>query len=145
MLGTWRWNVSFGIVGILLTGIFSIGKNPMSVILLRGMYAFIAFFVLAFVVRFILAQVLKPPTLIGEQTQQDEGRGSQLDMLTPDETDDLNDLLKSQMKDGKAGGQEASTKQEEAEFRPLNPPQLVSTKNNDPEELAKAIRHLTGE
>jgi len=145
MLGTWRWNIGFGIAGLLLTALFSIGKNPLSVTLFRSMYAFIAFFVLAFAVRFIIALILKPPAMIGEQTQQDESKGSQLDLLTPDESDDLNALLKSQMKEGISSGKEAEIGQDKAEFRPLNPPQLVSAKNNDPEELAKAIRHLTGE
>lgn len=34
-----------------------------------------------------------------------------------------------------------SSSKENGDFVPLNPPKLVSTK--DPEELAKAVRHLT--
>lgn len=43
MFGTWRWNVVFGIFGTVLTVAFSIGNNPITVMLLRSMYAFIAF------------------------------------------------------------------------------------------------------
>jgi len=141
MLGTWRWNVGFGIFGLLLTVLFSLGRNPWSVTLFRGMYAFIAFFILAYLVRTILAFVLKPPALVGEGAKQDESRGGQLDLLTPDESEDLNDLLKSQLKAGSAA---ASDKQGDG-FQPLKPPQFVSAQNSEPEELAKAIRHLTGE
>lgn len=53
-------------------------------------------------------------------------------MTTPDENENLNELLKpkpDQTDEGNNG------------FAPLNPPKLVS--NKDPEELAKAVRHLT--
>jgi hypothetical protein len=145
MLGTWRWNVVFGIFGTVLTVAFSIGNNPISVMLLRSMYAFIAFFVLAYGVRAILTYILQPPTLVGEQIEDDESKGSQLDMHTPDESADINQLLKSQLQDGAAKSSVNELFNEATGFRPLNPPQLLSTKNTQPEELVKAIRHLTGE
>lgn len=145
MLGTWRWNVVFGFIGTVLTVAFSIGNNPVSVTLLRSMYAFIAFFVLAFVMRAVLTYILQPPSIVGEQTELDEGIGTQLDMLTPDETDDLNQMLKSQLQDGKTTPVNEVQANAAAAFRPLNPPQLLSSKNTQPEELVKAIRHLTGE
>lgn len=145
MLGTWRWNVVFGFIGTVLTVAFSIGNNPVSVTLLRSMYAFIAFFVLAFVMRAVLTYILQPPSIAGEQPEQDEGIGSQLDMLTPDESDDLNQMLKSQLHDGTATTANEAQANAAAAFRPLNPPQLLSSKNTQPEELVKAIRHLTGE
>ncbi|MGO4347996.1 hypothetical protein BK120_19445 [Paenibacillus sp. FSL A5-0031] len=145
MFGTWRWNVVFGIFGTVLTVAFSIGNNPITVMLLRSMYAFIAFFVLAYGVRAILAYILQPPALIGSEIEDEEGKGSQLDLQTPDESEDINQLLKSQIKDG-AGKQPIETQKDDAsDFRPLNPPQLLNTKNTQPEELVKAIRHLTGE
>ncbi|MDQ0059686.1 hypothetical protein [Paenibacillus harenae] len=147
MLGTWRWNVGFGLVGTVLTVAFSLGANPLSVVLLRSAYAFIAFFVLAYAVRTVLAVILKPPALIGESegTESAESEtGAKLDIQTPDETADLNELLKRQMQEGVSTN--GAQKQEAAgAFKPLNPPQLLSTKNSQPEELAKAIRHLTGE
>ncbi|RCW50143.1 hypothetical protein [Paenibacillus prosopidis] len=145
MLGTWRWNVVFGFIGTVLTVAFSIGNNPISVMLLRSMYAFIAFFVLAFVMRAVLTYILQPPSIVGEQPELDEGIGTQLDMLTPDETDDLNQMLKSQLQDGKTTPVNEGQANAAAAFRPLNPPQLLSSKNTQPEELVKAIRHLTGE
>ncbi|WP_028611013.1 hypothetical protein [Paenibacillus harenae] len=147
MLGTWRWNVVFGLIGTVLTVAFSTQNNPVPVTLLRGMYAFIAFFVLAYAARAVLAYILRPPAAFApEHAAQEEGRGTQLDMQTPEETDDLNELLKSQLQDG-AMAQPSSGKpaKDAAEFRPLSPPQLLSAKNKQPEELVKAIRHLTGE
>ncbi|WP_424765769.1 hypothetical protein [Paenibacillus sp. sgz302251] len=145
MLGTWRWNVVFGIIGTVLTVAFSIGNNPVTVMLLRGMYAFIAFFVLAYAARAVLTYILQPPSLAEEATEQDEGKGTQLDMQTPDESDDLNQLLKSQLQDGSLAQPVHNESKEPGDFRPLDPPQLLSTKNKQPEELVKAIRHLTGE
>jgi hypothetical protein len=144
MFGTWRWNVVFGFIGTVLTVAFSIGNNPVSVMLLRSMYAFIAFFVLAFAMRAVLAYILQPPSISGEQPEQDEGIGRQLDMLTPDESDELNQMLKSQLQDGTTTPVN-EVQANAAAFRPLNPPQLLSSKNTQPEELVKAIRHLTGE
>lgn len=145
MLGTWRWNAVFGIIGTALTVAFSIGNNPISVMLIRSMYAFIAFFALAFAMRAVLAYILQPPSLTGEEPEQVEGKGTQLDMLTPDETDDLNQLLKSQLQNGATTAANEAQANDTTAFRPLNPPQLLSSKNTQPEELVKAIRHLTGE
>ncbi len=146
MLGTWRWNVVIGIVGFVLTIAFSFANNPLTVVLLRSVYAFFSCFLLAYVFRFIWKQILQPPALVSELEPSDSeaGKGTQLDMKTPDESEDLNELLKAQLQDGAVNADERNSK-EEAGFRPLNPPQLLSTKNTEPEELAKAIRHLTGE
>jgi len=145
MFGTWRWNVVFGVFGTVLTVAFSIGNNPISVMLLRSMYAFIAFFVLAYGVRAILAYILQPPALIGAEIEDEEGKGSQLDLKTPDESEDINQLLKSQIQDGAGKAPIDTRKNDASDFRPLSPPQLLNTKNTQPEELVKAIRHLTGE
>ncbi|WP_138751565.1 hypothetical protein [Paenibacillus sinopodophylli] len=145
MLGTWRWNVVFGILGTVLTAAFSIGNNPIVVMLLRSMYAFIAFFVLAYGVRAVLAYILQPPALVGDTSEDEDGKGTQFDLRTPDESADLNDLLKSQQQDGGTLPTTDSSNQPAADFKPLTPPQLRSTKNTQPEELVKAIRHLTGE
>ncbi|MFF2888099.1 hypothetical protein [Paenibacillus sp. NPDC057967] len=148
MQGTWRWNVVFGITGIVLTVLFSIGNNPLSVIMLRSLYAFIAFFALAYPARFLMAFILKPPAMIGDSQDTDEAKGSSLDMTTPDEDEDLNELLKAQMQGATPAeeqGQGAGNDEAAPGFRPLTPPQFVSTTNKQPEDLAKALRHLTGE
>lgn len=142
MVGNWRWNVGLGIVGAVLTLLFSIGKNPLSVMLMRSMYAFIAFVAIAFVLRIALAFILQPPVMHQAETAGEEGKGTQLDLQTPDESEDLNQMLKSQMDGHKA--QEVEQPDQNRQFKPLTPPKLVSTQNKEPEELAKAVRHLTG-
>ncbi|GGG80616.1 hypothetical protein [Paenibacillus radicis (ex Gao et al. 2016)] len=154
MIGTWRWNLVMGLVGAALTMLFSIGKNPLDVMLLRSLYAFIAFVVLAFILRAAISIILQPPAMNAgselAQAANEEGKGTALDLYTPDEGDDINELLKAQLGEGSHSTAERTEKadqeqQQAAEqFRPLNPPQLLSTENKDPEQLVKAIRHLTG-
>lgn len=145
MIGTWRWNVGLGLTGTALTVLFSLGKNPLSVMLLRSVYAFIAFVIIAFILRVVLTIILKPPVIASDESdeEQEEGKGGQLDLRTPDESEDLNQLLKDQLEDGARKGTSLA-KQENKDFRPLTPPQLVSAQNKEPEELVKAVRHLTG-
>ncbi|OUS71575.1 hypothetical protein B1748_26415 [Paenibacillus sp. MY03] len=154
MLGSWRWNVGFGIAGVGLTVIFSLGNNPMSVILMRSLYAFVAFFVVAFAARFVLGVILQPPAIpMGPSEEEaDDPRGAEMDLRTPDESDDLNQLLKAQLQQGASSSPQPATQpvkeganEGASSFKPLSPPQLVSTAGKQPEELAKAVRHLTGE
>ncbi|MBW7454728.1 hypothetical protein ACFOLF_04565 [Paenibacillus sepulcri] len=142
MIGTWRWNVGLGLFGGVLTLLFSLGSNGLEVSVLRSVYAFIAFFALAFLFRILLAASLRGNTReAGEEPgkSMDENKGSTLDVSTPDETDQLHDMLKMQL-----DGNVKTDAVEQAPFQPLTPPKLVSTQNKEPEELAKAIRHLTG-
>lgn len=141
MLGTWRWNAGLGLLGAGLTILFSIGNNPLPTMLVRSLYAFLAFFALAYAARAVLALILRPPAMALHDGEQPEEKGASLDLSTPDDPEELNELLKSQLK----GGAETGSAQETTEFRPLNPPQLVSTDNKKPEQMANAIRHLTGE
>ncbi|MFC4775370.1 hypothetical protein ACFO9Q_01055 [Paenibacillus sp. GCM10023252] len=148
MIGTWRWNAGLGLLGTLLTALFSLGKNPLAVTSIRCMYAFAAFFLLAYALRAALAFILRPPVLQESLGEEMDGRGSHLDYHTPDEGEDLHQLLKSNLGTGNKQGDSVTDKEQlDAEgipFRPLNPPQLVSTQNKQPEELARAVRHLTG-
>ncbi|WP_338555973.1 hypothetical protein [Paenibacillus sp. KS-LC4] len=147
MIGNWRWNVGLGLTGVILTILFSLGKNAVTVILLRSVYAFIAFVVIAFILRAVLTFILKPPALLDNGAIEEDGVGSQFDLTTPDESEDLNQLLKDGLDtrpaQGEADGKQQMS-QEQEPFRPLAPPQLVSAQNKEPEELAKVVRHLTG-
>ncbi|MFD1952651.1 hypothetical protein ACFSL6_00280 [Paenibacillus thailandensis] len=141
MLGTWRWNVGLGLLGPVLTILFSIGKNPLPVVLLRSVYALAAFFLLGYVLRLALGQILKSAP--AKEPVLEALKGTQLDLRTPDESENLNELLKP--KGGKEDtGAPGAGSADQAEFKPLNPTKLVSTQSNDPEQLAKAVRHLTG-
>lgn len=153
MLGTWRWNAGFGIAGVGLTVIFSLGNNPMSVILMRCLYAFLAFFLIAYAARFVLGLILQPPAIAMPPAEEDNAdvRGSEMDLRTPGDEEDLNQLLKAQLQQrstpaSQAAAEPAAGASDGASgFKPLSPPQLVSTAGKQPEELAKAVRHLTGE
>ncbi|MUT66378.1 hypothetical protein [Paenibacillus sp. NEAU-GSW1] len=152
MIGTWRWNVGMGLAGSVLTLLFSIGKNPLDVMLIRSVYAFIAFAVLAFILRAAFAFILRPPAIeaVPEGAETAGEKGSTLDLITPDESEDINNLLKTQLEEGARPVKQQTevdakpVEDAESSFRPLNPPQLVTAPTKDPEQLAQAIRHLTG-
>jgi hypothetical protein len=140
MIGTWRWNITLGLCGVLLTLLFSLGSNGLEITLLRCIYAFIAFFALAYLFRALLAIITQPSVIAPDVSSLSDGaRGSTVDLTTPDESHQLNEMLKKQM-DGNGMPEHG----ELTTFQPLTPPKLVSTQNKEPEELAKAIRHLTG-
>ncbi|GGD68175.1 hypothetical protein [Paenibacillus nasutitermitis] len=141
MMGSWRWNVGLGLFGVVLTFLFSLDSNGLGVSAVRSVYAFIAFFVLAYLFRIVLAAVFREIVTkpVQEPETMDENKGSTVDMSTPDETDQLNEMLRMQL-----DGNVKTDTDEQVPFQPLTPPKLVSTQNKEPEELAKAIRHLTG-
>lgn len=154
MIGTWRWNAGFGVAGGLLTFLFSIGSNPLPTMLLRSLYACLAFFLLAYVARVVLALILHPPGIVGNFDEGTEDAGTQLDFTTPENSEELNDLLKAQLNgesepeavyESESLPSKLGNEERQANFKPLNPPQLVSSENKSPEQLADAIRHLTGE
>jgi|HigsolmetaGSP12D_1036236.scaffolds.fasta_scaffold00881_6 flagellar biosynthesis/type III secretory pathway M-ring protein FliF/YscJ len=145
MTGSWRWNFGFGLFGSALTFLFSVGNNPLETTLLRCLYAFLAFTALAFGVRFVLGQLMRPAAAARPekpaQEQADE-RGAVLDLVTPDDEASLTGLIKEQW----SGGQEpAPAPAPSGEFKPLQPKRLVSLNNQGPEEVAQAIRRLTDE
>ncbi|MCQ6557894.1 hypothetical protein [Paenibacillus mendelii] len=142
MIGTWRWNAVLGISGGLLTLLFSLSSNGLAITAMRCVYAFVVFFVLAYLFRAILAFILHTPAdkLPNEMvTDVPEEKGTRVDLSTPDESDELSGMLKQQL-----DGRPAEDTKEQAPFKPLQPEKLVSTPNKEPDELAKAIRHLTG-
>jgi len=138
MIGNFLINLIFGLIGFVLTFLVSFGNNLWTTSLIRGFLGFILWFMLAFVLRWVLGTIFQQsPIPEEEQSSGDEGEtalGNTLDMVTPDEDEELKNLLKP--KPGQGSGSELG-------FKPLQPPKFVSTK--DPEELAKAVRHLKEE
>lgn len=131
MKGNLLFNLVFGAVGFVLTLLISLGNNLFMTSLIRGLISFVIWFLLAFLLRWVWG-VVSVPEAEHEAAAAEQERGTRFDMTTLDESDELNDLLTprpaSDQEDGKG-------------FTPLNPPKLVSAK--DPEELAKAVRHLS--
>lgn len=138
MIGNILFNVLFGLIGFVLTFLVTIGNNLLMTSLIRGVLGFSVWFVLAFVLRWVLGFIFKespsPQDLQLSVDGNNETLGTTLDVVTPNEDEELKNLLKPQ------AGQESGS---ELGFKPLQPPKLVTLK--DPEELAKAVRHLKEE
>ncbi|PAF32251.1 hypothetical protein [Paenibacillus sp. 7516] len=145
MIGNYRINLGAGIVGFILTFFVAYSSNLLMTSLIRGLIGFVAWYALAFGLRWGLGLLLTPSagskgfdydTQIGP-----EMRGSQVDIKLEDDGQELNDLLKNGQ--NASSGEEIPPSETKAPtgFAPLDPPKLVRTK--DPEELAQAVRHLT--
>ncbi|WP_410769232.1 hypothetical protein [Fontibacillus sp. BL9] len=137
MTGKIRYYFLFGFIGFLITYAVSAGNNLFTTSLMRGLIGFVAWFLLSFagnwVINFLKEQEPVPNVDELSAALQDQDKGSNLDLTTPDQSEELNDLLKQTPDD-----------QSQAEFTPLEPPKLVKTiDDKDPEELAKVVRHLT--
>lgn len=131
-MGKLRFYLMTGIAGFVFTFIFSIRNNLWMTSMYRALLACAIWFLLAFLLNWVFAAITGPRAAVqGDvDTQQEQDRGTVLDLSTPDEDRELMDLIHSE-----------SSNKENGDFVPLNPPKLVSTK--EPEELAKAVRHLT--
>ncbi|BFH63842.1 MULTISPECIES: hypothetical protein [Paenibacillus] len=133
MRGNLLFNLVFGIIGFIFTLLFSLTNNLFMTSVIRGLISFAAWFLLAFLLRWAWASISTPAAGAALEGGEEAGEtGTRFDVTTPDESDELNELLK-QKPEQSSGSEDA--------FTPLNPPKLVTKK--DPEELAQAVRHLT--
>lgn len=140
MTGKLKYYLLFGFIGFLITFAVSAGNNVFGTSLFRAMIAFVVWFVLLFALNWVmdfLKEFPSEPTveeIEALQSQVEDGRGTNLDLKTPDESEDLNELLK----------QPLNPQSQAVDFAPLNPPKLVKTPDDkDPAELANVVRHLT--
>jgi|GEM_PF-301800 len=155
MYGNWRFNLITGLVGSIFVFIIAITKNPLLSSLLRTFYSFVAFFLIAYLMRYLLGTFIFPKEEVAQNIEvNSEGTeisGQNIDYSTEQEDVDLNDLLKEQLNKtvnaSKTSTNEVNSesKVETESFKPLKPTQLFSNKSVEPEEMSKAIRHLTGE
>ncbi|MGF6354327.1 hypothetical protein ABIE27_002237 [Paenibacillus sp. 4624] len=144
MIGNYRINLGAGIVGFVLTFFVAFSSNVLMTSLIRGLIGFVAWYVLAYGLRWGLGILFNPRVENGsgydsEGTQ--DLRGSQVDIKLEDDGQELNDLLKNGQSDSAGADYPPSETKAPTGFAPLDPPKLVRTK--DPEELAQAVRHLT--
>ncbi|WP_276352479.1 hypothetical protein [Cohnella caldifontis] len=137
MIGSWRWNAVFGGAGGLLTFLVSLSRNTMFTSFVRGLAAFAAFALIAFAIRFLLAQAQLPSSRPESELTEDEERGKVLDLVTPDEGEALSEMLKENWSDGRESP--------DAGFQPLQPKKLVHLDGPDPEDVVQAIRRLADE
>lgn len=138
MSGKLGYYLLFGFIGFLITYAVSAGSNLFTTSFIRGLIAFAVWFLLAFaanwVITFLKEQDPRPDVRDLTDALKEQDKGASLDLTTPDQSEELNDLLKQTPKD----------QSQTQEFTPLNPPKLVKTLDDkDPEELAKVVRHLT--
>lgn len=138
MSGKIRYYSLIGFIGFLITFAVSAGNNLFMTSLIRGLIAFVVWFLLSFVavwmIGFLKEQEDEAVARSLTEALEDQEKGNSLDYITPDQSDELNDLLK----------QSLESQSQNQEFTPLNPPKLAKTLDDkDPEELAKVVRHLT--
>ncbi|MEI7027308.1 hypothetical protein [Paenibacillus sp. y28] len=131
MIGSLRWNFILGAIGGVVTFLLSVANNLLLSALLHSLYAFVILFVLGFALRFALKVTLSLNT--GEPvTDSDAGKGTRFDAVTPQESEDLHDLLKSK-----------PNQQEEEGFLPLAPTKLSTKLPDSPENMAHALRRMS--
>lgn len=140
MIGKLRYCWSFGFIGFLITLAISTGNNLFMTSMVRGLIAFVVWFALSYVALWMFDALKEQPNHSKDEeitdTFSEQGKGGNYDLTTPDESDELNDLLK----------QPPVNSVNINDFSPLNPPKLVKTTNDkDAEELVKVVRHLTEE
>lgn len=138
MPGKLRYYLLSGFIGFLITFAVSAGNNLFMTSFVRGLISFAVWFLLAFAANWMLGFLKEMPgdytPALEADPASEEGKGTNLDLLTPDESEQLNDLLKPT----------PTASDVEKQFAPLNPPKLVKTPDGkDPEELVKVVRHLT--
>jgi hypothetical protein len=137
MIEKLRYYLLFGFIGFLITFAVSAGHNLFGTSLIRSLIAFAAWFVLSWAGSWMIGFLKGLPPDV--ETQEEavlatEGKGSNFDLTTPDQSKEIGDLLK----------QAPEEQLSEQQFTPLNPPRLVKTTDDKaPEELAKVVRHLT--
>ncbi|WP_211745923.1 hypothetical protein [Paenibacillus sp. Marseille-Q4541] len=143
MFGSVRINFTAGIIGLVVTFFLSYSSNLLSTSLLRAGLAFMVWFLLAFILRLVIGYILASPPeegIVDSEEVVQEIRGAQVDVVASGDEDALKDILNYAQSEPSADKKNQTAV--ESGFEPLNPPKLVRTK--DAEELAQAVRHLSG-
>ncbi|TBL77752.1 hypothetical protein [Paenibacillus thalictri] len=141
MIGSIRWNLVLGLITFICTGLFSFSSNIWTTTLLNSVYSFVLVFALVFLVRWFLGTVIGLNKVLAEETELSQAeeaiKGTALDVVTPDEGDSINQLLKD--------GLGPQAKSNDDSFAPLAPPKLKSKTDLEPDDLAKALRQMSEE
>ncbi|MFD2670078.1 hypothetical protein [Marinicrinis sediminis] len=135
-----RLQISYliSVIGMCVTFFFSMLKNPIMTSLIRAIVCFGLFFVVSFVFIKLMSLVFQP--LKSMQPQDAEHLGQRVDLSTPDDVT-LPDQNSAEPRRDQGGSQD---KQPEEGFAPLNLPHLKRNEQTaNPEEMAKALRHLS--
>lgn len=137
MIGSLRWNIVLGAVGFGLTFALSVGHNFIARTLLNSAYGFLILFVVGFALRWTLGTLvgLKAAAPATEEEATETTVGTAVDAATPEDREQLNELIKEQLHDPAPADA----------FKPLAPKRLASVSAEDAEQLAKALRRVTEE
>ncbi|MGF9711563.1 hypothetical protein [Paenibacillus naphthalenovorans] len=137
MIGSIRWNFIIGALAFIVTFVLSMSKNIWLTTIIRSFYSFAILFILVFLCRFLLGTFagLNRLSVQAQEAGETEAKGIAVDAVTPDEDEELHELLKPG----------ADPKSASADFTPLNPPKLRVKKQPDPEEMAQAVRRMSDE
>jgi hypothetical protein len=100
--------------------------------LLHGAYSFFILFAVVFALRWFLGTLVGLKGVAEPVDLADEQVGNTVNEMTPDDQDQLNDLLKTQLNRPDAADP----------FVPLQPKKLASVPDADPEQLAQMLRQL---
>ncbi|CAM3358108.1 hypothetical protein [Marinicrinis lubricantis] len=120
------------IVGFVCTYLFSSMNNPMGTAFIRSFICFVIFFISGVVVLSLIEKIVKEATVSSENAVQEEGVGQQVDLSTPE------DWVMPEADAEHAAGSEG-----EQGFEPIQFPRFKTKEERSPEEMAKAIRHLS--
>ncbi|NBI27386.1 hypothetical protein [Chengkuizengella marina] len=129
MVGTWKWNLVFSFIGMILTLLFNVYNNLIQTSIIRSLLCFLLLFILGFIVRWGIAVILK------NNLDQSSIKGTYLDITTPEEIDEMNEVLKENVHDHKDQGT----------FTPMKPPKLQTKDKLDSKAVAEAVKHLSNE
>ncbi|MDB5052064.1 MAG: hypothetical protein JWM44_114 [Bacilli bacterium] len=127
MIGTIRWNIVIGGFSFIFTFMLSFANNVFSTALVRSFLSGLILFFIIFLFRWIMGTIIFPSSII------ENDMGKKIDFVTPDESIEIHQLMRT----------DSETAADEPSFAPLNPPKLVSKHNMDPEEMVKALRHMS--
>lgn len=136
MIGSFRWNLYAGAIGLIGTFLMSFSQNVLSTALLQSFYSFAFLFFFTFLVRWILKILISASGANADRNTSQEERtdahkGQSVDYSTPADDPLFN--------------RDAPAEDDESAFAPLNPPKLSTKLDQEPEEFVKAIRRMTEE
>lgn len=138
MIGSFRWNLLAGLIGFCGTMLISLPKNVWKTALVQSAYSFLFLFIFLFAVRWVLGFMIQasnasaPAHAVPGDTKEEAFRkGQSIDLSTPDE--------------GVYPQDPAAAPAEDSGFAPLNPPKLTTKLDANPEDLVKALRHMSEE
>lgn len=148
MIGSYRWNLFAGGIGLVGTLLISLPNNIWETALIQSLYSFLSLFLLTFIIRWVFGFLIrtsnsgsfKPGVTFDQET--DSPRGQTIDLSTPAD----GEVILPRVDQQQGTGTNPANLDEDSVFTPLNPPKL-STKleQQDPEELVRALRRMTEE